>query len=733
MANVKISDLAFVTLPIDTVNTLFEVQTVEAGIQVSRKITAQDLGIGGGVTSVSGSVNINVDNTDPQNPIVNFSPAASGAFNTLRVNAGGTAWEETGDLQIASTQVIVEGVNLRLRSGAQFLVNTDDNAAAAFSVNGPATTGGDTILSFTGNAAINAAASGQINLQTGGASHLSVDGTNSRLVFNDFPLFIEERAAAGGDVAGFGQLFVRNDTPNVLIFRDDAGTEFQLGAAAPGGANTSVQFNDSGSFNGFGTWDGSTLEIAESQARITLDETDGGGACSIFLTSTTTADSGLVIEFDSSTGTDARIRQATSGGTLQDIWISLAEDAGVGLRHNNIQKMITIANGVQMDDSIYIVEKVAAGGDVAGQGQLWVRNDTPNVLVFTDDAGTDTVLGAGGGGVNSVTGGSNITNSGTAADPVLDVDDPLIIASINATSALGVSSVGSPYDNVPLNIGANLTGTQGMTQYARQRIQARPSSFGFNSTLFINIEGEPGTNGANTFIGGLNSAGIEVDFGVAVRLRHGGASTDIFQTVDNGIQLPVDGTLFIDERATPAGNIANNGQFWVRNDTVQKPMFTDDAGRDHNLIAEFDEQTTDSTVNNTTTLAATQIQFADIPTGHYRIDMMVLARDVAVSGCGLRLQMSITGADPDSVMRVSNKNFAGAGAPSYDEIGLASDLFDGIALVTGSGTSRFLITGVIEFISGTNSFEVEFAQNTAQVGDLDFEAGSWCSLTRVGP
>jgi hypothetical protein len=32
----------------------------------------------------------------------------------------------------------------------------------------------------------------------------------------------------------------------------------------------------------------------------------------------------------------------------------------------------------------------------AGKGQVWVRSDTPNVLVYTDDAGTDTVLGAAG-------------------------------------------------------------------------------------------------------------------------------------------------------------------------------------------------------------------------------------------------------------------------------------------------------------------------------------------------
>lgn len=34
----------------------------------------------------------------------------------------------------------------------------------------------------------------------------------------------------------------------------------------------------------------------------------------------------------------------------------------------------------------------------AGLGQFWVRNDAPCVPMFTDDAGNDTVLGAGGGG-----------------------------------------------------------------------------------------------------------------------------------------------------------------------------------------------------------------------------------------------------------------------------------------------------------------------------------------------
>jgi len=37
----------------------------------------------------------------------------------------------------------------------------------------------------------------------------------------------------------------------------------------------------------------------------------------------------------------------------------------------------------------------------AAYGQLWVKNTTPNELWFTDDAGTDTQLGAGGGGASA--------------------------------------------------------------------------------------------------------------------------------------------------------------------------------------------------------------------------------------------------------------------------------------------------------------------------------------------
>ena len=39
-----------------------------------------------------------------------------------------------------------------------------------------------------------------------------------------------------------------------------------------------------------------------------------------------------------------------------------------------------------------IGEQSAADADTAGFGQIWVKNDTPNTLYFTNDAGVDAAL-----------------------------------------------------------------------------------------------------------------------------------------------------------------------------------------------------------------------------------------------------------------------------------------------------------------------------------------------------
>lgn len=69
------------------------------------------------------------------------------------------------------------------------------------------------------------------------------------------------------------------------------------------------------------------------------------------------------------------------------VWSQTA--AGVALRET---LRFPAEGGLQMP------EQAALTGGGAGTGNLWVKSTTPSTLIFTDDTGADTTLGAGGGG-----------------------------------------------------------------------------------------------------------------------------------------------------------------------------------------------------------------------------------------------------------------------------------------------------------------------------------------------
>ena len=51
--------------------------------------------------------------------------------------------------------------------------------------------------------------------------------------------------------------------------------------------------------------------------------------------------------------------------------------------------LIGCNNGLYTTGSLFVPEKASATADVAGYGQLWVKNDGDGILMFTDDDGTD--------------------------------------------------------------------------------------------------------------------------------------------------------------------------------------------------------------------------------------------------------------------------------------------------------------------------------------------------------
>ena len=178
---------------------------------------------------------------------------------------------------------------------------------------------------------------------------------------------LQERAAAPGDTVGYGQIWVRDDTPNVLMYTDDLGTDFVISAG--GGAQISgVPVN-----NQLAVWtDANTIE-GESElvyndgvltmtyqfvntsiefnanngnAIIALDGDEAGfGSVQLFFTSSDAGNGGVRFRLDANLG-QFEIRQTnTSGGTPEDLWILFSRNAGLGLFFNGVQSLRTSDNG----------------------------------------------------------------------------------------------------------------------------------------------------------------------------------------------------------------------------------------------------------------------------------------------------------------------------------------------------------------------------------------------------
>jgi hypothetical protein len=89
-----------------------------------------------------------------------------------------------------------------------------------------------------------------------------------------------------------------------------------------------------------------------------------------------------------------------------------------------------------------------AGTPAAGEGRLWVRNDTPSVLVFTDDTGVDNVLGVG-----SVTADSTTTFTNKTVD---DFSNTVHANNIHAkvrNESGGLLTTGTPVYVTGYNVG----------------------------------------------------------------------------------------------------------------------------------------------------------------------------------------------------------------------------------------------------------------------------------------
>lgn len=129
-----------------------------------------------------------------------------------------------------------------------------------------------------------------------------------------------------------------------------------------------------------------------------------------------------------------------------------------GLRRREVKK------GDVTSPSILILESISRANPLEGKGRLWIRNDTPNVIVFTNDVGQESVLGKFEIREEGVTVGSDFTTLDFVGSGITASDG----GNGEADITLGVSSIGVEEEGVSVGsfdtlnfVGTGITATDG--------------------------------------------------------------------------------------------------------------------------------------------------------------------------------------------------------------------------------------------------------------------------------
>lgn len=394
------------------------------------------------------------------------------------------------------------------------------------------------------------------------------------------PLVLPEIAGAGPDVPGEGQIWVRDDSPNVLIYTDDEGTDFVISSGGGGGGGIA----DGTTNNATLRWDGSNwventdvLITSAGQLQV-VDNT------AIFRMETTGAAS------DEGT-TDIRMNPF-SGWIIQSVtdsgfngpFLMSANRTGEDWQNLQIQTGVDVFTGdfTMEGGSIYLDEVPAALADRAGYGQVWVRDDVPNTLMFTDDAGNDHDLTAGGGGGTPAGANEEIqyNDNGSFGASVRfrwDVSESSLDIDVRDAGVRdGAIHIVRMQEGA---VGLRIESGNGNTTFHDIWQDYDPD---FESSWRLQVDSTSPLR-LLTWLDDPSDVFIQFQAGFDGLMRFGGndGSEKTFIDFTNDIfAIRNSSTLYIEEITVGNPEVTDHGQIWVRDDAPNTLMFTDDAGTD---------------------------------------------------------------------------------------------------------------------------------------------------------
>lgn len=399
-------------------------------------------------------------------------------------------------------------------------------------------------------------------------------GGGSLTIAANAPLFYTEQATDDAPAAGQGQVWVRNDTPNTLMFTDDAGTDFELAGGGVGASREIETFNY--------TYDSSTVTadpgagnirfnnaIPASANRFMISGTDGdGNNLNTLLDNYWTGHWGIEFRMvkasDPSVYVIGSINSTSDQGGWHNPYINWVESNGTFTNGDAVRVLITpraYVSRPSTDHGIYTGSATLSGQPLNGAIQSALITHDPAAgsarLTFND-----------GGPVNFDVNGGAVDISGGTTFFIRASNRFEVYGSTNILPRLTVTETG-------VTVGHGNDSGNGAPQfYLRERTSLTNPGAGWGGLAVLNSNPNQ-----LWFIDDLNNTYNLTNPGAAAQTITAGWSTGS----GGSLTIAANAPLFYTEQATDDTPAAGQGQVWVRNDTPNVLMFTDDAGTDWQL------------------------------------------------------------------------------------------------------------------------------------------------------
>jgi hypothetical protein len=242
-----------------------------------------------------------------------------------------------------------------------------------------------TVANFLADRDIVTATANGVLVRTANDTYASRTLTASAVAGDEGISIVNGDGVSGNPTIGLDILGQTNLTTDDVDDADELILYHSVAGGTEGVGNYAITATKLKSYMNAGT---SATSITELNT--TLAVSDSGTDGTLTYTADTTQN-GLNLTI--ATGGTLTVTDLTNNDVLIAGTAGLIEDSGGNLTFDGTTLAVTGAATVSTDltvtESVYLIEQAAAGADTATRGQIWVRDDAPNTLMFTDDAGND--------------------------------------------------------------------------------------------------------------------------------------------------------------------------------------------------------------------------------------------------------------------------------------------------------------------------------------------------------